>query len=268
MNRTIPGILLALGWLLLLMLGSFQLFWGVMVVIGFLGSREYCRMAFADYLYESDRVLLPLLIILPIVTALFCRQSSTVVPAGLLFGFIGLALYVLFPYQRFDAPLMVLAKGTLGLICIGFFASHLVLLRGLADGSFWLIILTAITAGSDTGAFYTGSRLGKRKLCPNISPNKTIEGAIGAVLVSLLIPFLLWFSFPHFEPWHLVLTGLIVGVGGQLGDLVISFIKRDIGIKDMGNVIQGHGGILDRVDSMIFVAPIFFHVIRWIHGIR
>jgi phosphatidate cytidylyltransferase len=63
------------------------------------------------------------------------------------------------------------------------------------------------------------------------------------------------------------LTGLIVGIGGQVGDLTISYIKRDIGIKDMGVVISGHGGILDRVDSMIFVAPIFFHMVRWFHGL-
>jgi phosphatidate cytidylyltransferase len=83
----------------------------------------------------------------------------------------------------------------------------------------------------------------------------------------MVVPWLLWFSFPNFDPLHLLLTGIIVGVGGQLGDLVISYIKRDIGIKDMGTVIKGHGGILDRVDSMIFVAPIFFHMVRWFHGI-
>jgi len=87
-----------------------------------------------------------------------------------------------------------------------------------------------------------------------------------ALGVSLVLPWLLWFSFPHFGPGLLVLTGLIVGIGGQLGDLVISYIKRDIGIKDMGTTIRGHGGILDRVDSMIFVAPIFFHTVRWFDG--
>ena len=67
-------------------------------------------------------------------------------------------------------------------------------------------------------------------------------------------------------PLRLVLTGLVVGIGGQLGDLVISYIKRDIGIKDMGTTIRGHGGILDRIDSMIFVAPIFLHMVRWFDG--
>jgi phosphatidate cytidylyltransferase len=108
---------------------------------------------------------------------------------------------------------------------------------------------------------------GRRKLRENISPNKTVGGSLGAVCVSLIVPWLLLFSFEHFEPVHLILAGLVVGIGGQLGDLVISYIKRDIGIKDMGTVISGHGGILDRVDSLIFVAPIFFHFVRWFHGL-
>ena len=121
---------------------------------------------------------------------------------------------------------------------------------------------------NDVAAFTCGKIFGKHKLRENISPKKTLEGAIGALIISVGLAWALSFSFPHFALWAVLLAGFSVGVGGQLGDLVISYIKRDIGIKDMGSVIQGHGGILDRVDSMIFVAPIFFHVVRWLHGLR
>ena len=118
---------------------------------------------------------------------------------------------------------------------------------------------------NDIMAFAFGKFFGKRKLSPNISPNKTWGGAIGAVGVALAMPWLLRFSFPHFDWYELIIIGLVVGIGGQIGDLTISFIKRDIGVKDMGAVIPGHGGILDRIDSLIFVAPLFFHMVRWFH---
>ena len=181
-----------------------------------------------------------------------------------------IAAIVLVPILRNRAKgqLQQVALAIVGFVYFGWMFSHLGFLANATYAYGYILYLVFAVEINDVAAFTCGKLFGKHKLRENISPNKTIEGSIGAILISALIPFLLWFSFPHFEPWHLILTGLIVGIGGQLGDLVISFIKRDIGIKDMGNVIQGHGGILDRVDSMIFVAPIFFHVIRWIHGIR
>ena len=262
MTRIIPGIVLAVGWLLLLALGSFQLFWGGMVAIGFLASREYCRMAFANYLYESDRVLLPLILILPILAALFCRQSAAVVSAGLLVGFLALALYVFKHYQRFEAPLMILSRGTLGLVCVGFFASHLVLLRGLADGASWLIILTAITAGSDTGAYYAGSRLGRRKLCPNISPNKTVEGGVGGIVGGLAAGLIFFLLFPVSAPfWLVAILAVILSVTGMAGDLVESVIKRGYQVKDSGTLLGGHGGVFDRIDSLLLASPVLYYML-------
>ncbi|MDH3274694.1 MAG: phosphatidate cytidylyltransferase [Gammaproteobacteria bacterium] len=170
--------------------------------------------------------------------------------------------------NRSKGQLQQVALAIVGFLYFGWMFSHLGFLANTNYAYGYILYLVFAVEINDIAAFTCGKLFGKHKLRDNISPNKTIEGAIGAVFVSLLVPWMLWFSFPHFEPWDLVLVGLIVGIGGQLGDLVISYIKRDIGIKDMGVLIQGHGGILDRIDSMIFVAPIFFHVIRWIHGIR
>ena len=180
-----------------------------------------------------------------------------------------IAMILLIPIlrNRTKGQLQTVSLAILGFIYFGWMFSHLGFLANSPHAYGYLLYLIFAVEINDVAAFTCGKLFGRRKLRENVSPNKTIEGSLGAVAVSMTIPWLLWFSFPHFEALHLILTGLIVGVGGQVGDLVISYIKRDIGIKDMGVVISGHGGILDRVDSMIFVAPIFFHMVRWFHGL-
>jgi phosphatidate cytidylyltransferase len=96
-----------------------------------------------------------------------------------------------------------------------------------------------------------------------VSPRKTWGGAIGCVLTTALLVWTLRGTLPHFGTLQLALTALIVGVGGQLGDLVISVVKRDIGVKDLGAVFPGHGGWLDRYDSLVFTAPLFFHMVAF-----
>jgi phosphatidate cytidylyltransferase len=179
-----------------------------------------------------------------------------------------IAIILLVPVvrNRAQGELQKVALAIFGFIYFGWMFMHLGFLANTPNAYGYLLFLIFAVEINDVAAFTFGKMFGKRKLREHISPNKTLAGSIGAIAVSLLLPWLLWFSFPHFSPALLILTGLIVGIGGQLGDLVISYIKRDIGIKDMGTTIQGHGGILDRVDSMIFVAPIFFHMVRWFSG--
>ena len=266
------------GWLIMvpIVLGSIFLgraaFIGGITLLAIVGFKEFAR---ATGLYEDWW--LTGLVYLSILTLGIASYMPD--PRQDYLGWYGLftalpayviAAIVLVPILRNRAKgqLQQVALAIVGFLYFGWMFSHLGFLANAEYAYGYILYLVFAVEINDVAAFTCGKLFGKHKLRENISPNKTIEGSIGAIIISLGIPFLLWFSFPHFEPWHLVLTGLIVGVGGQLGDLVISFIKRDIGIKDMGNVIQGHGGILDRVDSMIFVAPIFFHVVRWMHGIR
>ncbi len=179
-----------------------------------------------------------------------------------------IASILLVPVARNHArgELQKVALAIFGFIYFGWMFMHLGLLANTANAFGYLLFLVFAVEINDVSAYTFGRLFGRRKLREQISPNKTLAGSAGALAVSLCVPWLLWFSFPHFSPALLVLTGLIVGIGGQLGDLVISYIKRDIGIKDMGTTIRGHGGILDRIDSMIFVAPIFFHTVRWFDG--
>jgi len=161
--------------------------------------------------------------------------------------------------------LQAVSLAIVGFVYIGWMFGHLGFLTNSAHAYGYLLYLIVAVEVNDVAAFVFGKLLGRHKLRSNISPNKTWEGSLGALAVSLVLPWILWFSFPLFGPLQLILTGLIIGVGGQLGDLSISFIKRDIGIKDTGAVIPGHGGILDRIDSLIYTSPLFLHMVDYFY---
>jgi phosphatidate cytidylyltransferase len=180
------------------------------------------------------------------------------------------ALVFLIPIlrNRVQGQLQSMSLAVIGFIYIGWMFGHLAFLANANNAYGYLLYILFATELNDVAAFTCGKIFGKRQFRSNISPKKTWGGALGALAVSMALPWLLWFSFPQFGPVQLVLTGLIVGIGGQLGDLSISVIKRDIGIKDMGAGIPGHGGILDRIDSLIYVAPLFFHMAGFFYPLR
>lgn len=169
--------------------------------------------------------------------------------------------------DRAEGQLQRIALAILGFIYIGWMFGHLAFLANARNAYGYLFFLLVAVPINDVSAYTFGRLFGKRKLRPHISPNKTWAGAVGAFAVSMVLPWFVRFSFPEFGVRDLLLTGAIVGIGAQLGDLSISVIKRDIGIKDMGAAIEGHGGVLDRADSLIYVAPLFFHMTRYFHGL-
>jgi phosphatidate cytidylyltransferase len=152
-------------------------------------------------------------------------------------------------------------------VYFGWMFGHLAFLANAKHAYSYLLYLLFAVELNDVAAFTCGKLFGRHPLRSNISPNKTWEGACGAVLVSLALPWALHFTFPHFPPWECILVGAVVGIGGQMGDLAISVIKRDLGIKNMGAAIPGHGGALDRIDSLIYVTPLFFHIVRYSHDL-
>jgi phosphatidate cytidylyltransferase len=140
--------------------------------------------------------------------------------------------------------------------------SFMVALRNLPDGRGWVFVALLTTFASDISAYLVGRFLGRHKMAPYISPNKTWEGAIGGIGSATLIGALLWWATP-FSPWAAAGIALIINLAGFAGGLCMSAIKRDRGIKDFGSLIQGHGGVMDRIDSLCFAAPLFFHVVRY-----
>jgi phosphatidate cytidylyltransferase len=169
--------------------------------------------------------------------------------------------------DRTKGQLQLIALGIVGFIYIGWMFGHLAFLANGRNAAGWILFLLFSVPLCDVAAYTFGKIFGRHKFRPNISPNKTWEGSLGAFLVGMALPWIFRFSLEGFGTRELLLAGLIVGAGSQLGDLSISVIKRDIGIKDMGSLIEGHGGVLDRIDSLIYVAPLFFHMTRFFVGI-
>jgi phosphatidate cytidylyltransferase len=181
-----------------------------------------------------------------------------------------IALILLIPIlrNRFRGELQRMSLGIVAFIYVGWMFGHLGFMANSRNAYGYLCFILFATAVCDVSAFTFGRLFGRRPLRSEISPRKTWEGALGALAVAMLLPWLLRFSLPDFGPVQLILAGLIIGIGGQLGDLSISVIKRDLGLKDMGASIPGHGGILDRLDSLIYVAPLFMHMAGYYHGLR
>lgn len=148
-----------------------------------------------------------------------------------------------------------------GIVYVVFLSFHVTLVEQTGEYGIlvWLIFLAAF--GTDSLAYFTGSLIGRHKLAPKISPKKTVEGAVGGIIGSILLCGLFgYFAVPRLLP-HCVVIGILGGVISQLGDLTASIFKRKMGIKDYGNLIPGHGGILDRFDSVLFTAPLVYYYI-------
>jgi len=161
-----------------------------------------------------------------------------------------------------------------GALYVGWMLSYWLNLRGLEDGRNWVYLAMLTTFANDTGAYFMGRARGKHKLAPKISPSKTWEGAAGglicAILAATVIAMILKLisvklGAPFvFGYWQIMLLGFLVGIFAQLGDLVESLLKRNTGVKESGNLLPGHGGILDRFDSLIFVGAVVYYYVIWV----
>jgi phosphatidate cytidylyltransferase len=173
-----------------------------------------------------------------------------------------------------------------GIFYVGWFCSHVILLRRLPldgdgtgidlGGAGYVIMLLILLWLGDGGAFFAGIGWGRHKLLPAISPNKTIEGAVGGLILTIVGAVLIQDAgrilttfgillFPDVSYTGCVLVGTGIAVAGQIGDLCESYIKRDAGVKDTGNLFPGHGGFLDRFDSLLFSAPLFYYFLKFVY---
>lgn len=175
---------------------------------------------------------------------------------------LGMLIYALFFTKR---TLVDVCLSFFSMLYIPFLLSFVLMTFYLEDvgrSAIWLIILGACL--TDAYAYFVGMKIGKHKLCPNISPRKTVEGSIGGI-VGNCVTFLIyaWYlnNYVDFgiEYWKMVIFAVVVAVFAEIGDLVASSIKRFVKTKDFGSILPGHGGILDRIDSVVFVAPVVYY---------
>ncbi|HEY6544746.1 MAG TPA: phosphatidate cytidylyltransferase [Dokdonella sp.] len=176
--------------------------------------------------------------------------------------------------MRGDTKDFLRAAGTIhwGLMTMVFGLSHLAFLLVLPDGkavpahgAALLLFVVLLTELNDVLQYLWGRTLGRRKVLESVSPKKTVEGLVGGVLSTTVVAFLLAPVLTPLTPTDSIAVGLMIGIGGFLGDVTISALKRDIGVKDSGSMIPGHGGILDRIDSLLFTAPLFFHFMAYFY---
>jgi phosphatidate cytidylyltransferase len=155
----------------------------------------------------------------------------------------------------------------IGIIYLGWTLGHLVALRGIDDGRNWVYLAIFAAFAYDTAAYFTGRSLGRHKMAPRISPGKTWEGAAGGVIGAVLLSLFFTLDTPLGLPitWgHAVVLGLLVSVFGQIGDLLESAFKRYTSVKDSGTTLPGHGGFLDRLDSVVFSGLVVYYYVIWV----
>ncbi len=248
--------------ILLLALAPAVLFVMFLALVVLLAQWEFNRMGLADqdplarwFSALAGAILIPVV---------YVGQGPAV------FVFLSLVFLLLATFYLFLPRTLSTLPQRLGWICLGLIyvallLAHLVPLRLLDDGRQWIFLVLVVIMCCDTCAYVIGSRFGKTKLYPRISPNKSVEGALGGLggsVIGAVLAKIIFFSALSLPV--AVAIGLVLGVVGQVGDLFESMLKRACGVKDSGTLIPGHGGLLDRLDSLLFAFPVVYYIAYFI----
>jgi phosphatidate cytidylyltransferase len=225
------------------------LFAGFIAAVAAVALHEYFSMALPTA--PVDR-LVGILCGLSVTAGVITRRPD-VWGAGLAIAVVAGFTLALWRHHDLPGAMNRLGLSLLGALYVGFFVPHVVLLRSLPEGWCWVLLTVAVAMGSDTGGYFAGRAWGRRKLLEAVSPSKTLEGAAGALGGAVVVAVLGHYVFPELLGGpEAVGFGLAVSVLAQFGDLSESALKRAFGAKDSGWIIPGHGGILDRLDSLLF----------------
>ncbi|PZE22419.1 phosphatidate cytidylyltransferase [Paenibacillus xerothermodurans] len=253
-QRVITGLTAGLVFLVLLYLGTFW-YAGLIILLAIVGFDEFARMNGLKQ-YKATTWLG----YLGVVCLAVPWQISDPYPVLSIEQLIWFFLFIYFcvtVISKNKVTIDQIAMSFLGMVYIGTGFHYMIETRMLDNGGlFWTLLVFFCIWGTDSGAYFVGSAIGKRPLWPTISPNKSIEGALGGIIVSVAVALCFWLARPDTLSWlDAVLLGAVIAIVGQMGDLIQSAYKRAKGIKDTGAILPGHGGVLDRVDSWLIVFP-------------
>lgn len=236
----------------------------VCIFAAFWGSKELVRILFT----EDDSLFLKVVFFI-LTLLVFFISSLKPEKSGLGFTLFSLVFccFTLLYEEKFEdltALSLFQAKSILGFFYIGLLPSFAYRLFDLPMGGVWFFMMLSVVFAGDTFAYLTGMFFGKRPLMPKVSPKKTIEGAVGGLLGSALVAVLFGNLLNNIFWGALLAIGLSVGVVAQLGDLFESMLKRVANKKDSGSIMPGHGGVLDRLDGVLFAAPVVYFFAEWL----
>lgn len=257
LQRWVTGITLAAVLLAIIILGPLELLAAVIILFIVGGVWEYNGIVFGKGFVKEKVESIIFAILIPVV--LYTGDYRLL---AALFTFMVMLVFMVFVWgaseENFDVNSV--AKVIFGMVYIPLLTSHYILLRKLESGIYWIILVLIIAIIGDTVALYVGKTLGKRKLIPLVSPGKTVEGTIGLIVGATIAGTVFGYFFIPGISWiHFLILGFVGSIIGQLGDLCESAIKRNYGRKDASTLLPGHGGLMDRMDSLIFVAPFVYY---------
>lgn len=262
-SRIITALILAPSVIAAIYLLPLVWFAGLFFLLAALAANEFAQLAGIVGLWQrlSYVVVLGLLVLLS-------WNNPDLLLLGLLLGgllwVIAPVLILTFPRGRHLVALGWPVALT-GLVSCWSAWAALVLIRSAPDGATWLLWSMLLVWGADIGAYFSGRRFGRRKLAPQVSPGKTWEGVWGGAIVAAVLCVGLLLIMQRFEPVWVILIGLLIGLS-VFGDLFESVLKRVRGVKDSGTLLPGHGGVLDRIDSLLAVLPCLA-LILWLIGV-
>ncbi len=263
MKRLISALCILPPLVLIVRFGSAFHFLLLLTIVVGIGLMEFYRMLSAKGFPCWRWLGVASGIALPVACYLGGMPNQAAVAAIIILSFV----IGLFMRQELATSLQSIAFTLLGVFYVSWLLGYVLLLRLLGDGPNYVFYIFGVVWLGDAAALVSGTLMGRHKLAPTISPGKTIEGAIGGILGSLCAAILggLWL-LGHFTLRQYLAVGFILAVFGQLGDLSESLLKRSTGIKDSGMLIPGHGGILDKIDGILFGAPALYYYVLYVLG--